>query len=80
MSWRALLELIADELGVEAARRVESRARSELAGVRITITVRPPLDPREVESIAPGRPRDAARALGVHPSTVYRALRRPLVR
>lgn len=80
MSWGALLALIADELGPEAAARIDDRARAEMGGVRLTITLRPRLDPRVADEIAPGRPRDAARMLGVHPATVYRALRRPLVR
>lgn len=80
MSWRLLLDLIADELGPSAAQRIEARARRDMAGVRLTISLRSPLDPREVEALAPGRPREAAKLLGVHPSTAYRALRRPLVR
>lgn len=75
-----LLELIAEELGPVAAQRVESRALRDMAGVRLTISLRSPLDAREIETVAPGRPREAAKLLGVHPSTVYRALRRPLVR
>jgi DNA invertase Pin-like site-specific DNA recombinase len=78
MSWGALLALIADELGPAAAKRVEARARAEMAGVRLTITGR--INQQIAEAAAPGRPREAAKALGVHPTTVYRALRRPIVR
>ena len=81
MSWRQLLELIADELGPQAARQVEVRARVEMQGVRVTISARQVLTPEVVEAVAPGRPREAAKQLGVHPSTAYRALRRsPLIR
>lgn len=77
MSWAALLELIADELGREAAARVQERARVELAGVRLTISQRIHITPEMIDAVAPGRPKDAARELGVHPVTVYRALKRP---
>jgi hypothetical protein len=80
MSWSALLDLIAAELGTAAAQRVEERARRELPGVRITVCRRPILTRDAVEDVAPGHPREAAKALGVHPSTAYRALRRPMVR
>lgn len=80
MSWSALLDLIAAELGSAAAVRIEERARRELPGVRVTINRRPVLRHEDVEDAAPGKPREAAKVLGVHPSTAYRALRRPMVR
>lgn len=80
MSWAALMRLIADEAGPELAARIARRAQRELGGVRLTVCVRAPLDPATIDAVAPGRPREAAAALGVHQSTVYRALRRPLVR
>lgn len=81
MSWALLINLIADELGTDAAARIEARARHELGGVRITVCARQGLTREQVDSAAPGRPQEAARVLGVHPVTVYRLLRRgPLVR
>ena len=41
MSWNALLELLAAEVGQDAALRFERRARMELGGVRVTVGVRP---------------------------------------
>ena len=76
MSWDVLLELIADELGDDSARRIEERARLELGGMRITISKRRVITRAEIEKIAPGKPLKAAAVLGVHHSTVYRALNR----
>lgn len=80
MSWHDLLELIAAEVGKDAAAKIEARARLEMGGMRITINVKPVVTSAVVEAIAPGRPRVAAKVLGVHPTTVYRALRRPIIR
>lgn len=76
MSWRALLELIAEEVGREAAGRIEDRARAEFGGTRITIAKRQAVTVQHIDAVAPGRPKEAARALGVHVSTIYRGLRR----
>jgi hypothetical protein len=76
MSWKSLLDLIADEIGMDAARRIEQRARLELGGVRITVSVRPWVWPQLIDETDPGRPRRAAKKLGIHPATAYRMLRR----
>jgi hypothetical protein len=55
---------------------VEARARVEMAGVRLTITQRVHITSEMVDSLAPGHPKQAAEALGVHPTTIYRALKR----
>ena len=71
MSWQALLALIAEELGQEAADRIEVRARQELGGVRLTIATRVVVTP---DKIAGQKPQEAAKRLKIHPSTVYRRL------
>jgi len=71
MSWSTLLELIAEEAGMEIARRVEERARYELGGVRITVSVKPWVTPEQIEDIAPGKPKQAAKRLGISPSKAY---------
>lgn len=76
MSWDALLCLIADEVGSEAAARIEERARIELGGLRITIAKRRTITVETIDAVAPGRPKEAAKALGVHPRTIYRVLQR----
>lgn len=76
MSWQLLVDLIADEVGADAALRIEDRARIELGGLRITIAKRKPITVETIDSIAPGRPKEAAKALGVHPRTIYRVLQR----
>lgn len=81
MSWALLLDLIAEEAGIDAAARVERRALSRLRGVRITVGARRPLKADDIERVAPGRPREAARKLGISPSSAYRLLgNKPLVR
>lgn len=76
MSWNALLELLAAEVGQDAALRFERRARMELGGVRVTVGVRPWLPADLIDAAAPGRPREAARKLGISPQTAYQRLRR----
>lgn len=76
MSWPALLDLIADEVGREVATRIERRAREEFGGLRITIAKRPVITPTDIDAAAPGRPKEAAKLLGVHHSTIYRTLQR----
>jgi transcriptional regulator of acetoin/glycerol metabolism len=76
VSWSGILDLIAAELGPIAAARIEQLVRDRYAGERIYITARRPVDPADIAAAAPGRPREAARRLGIHPSTAYRALRR----
>lgn len=76
MSWAALLEIIKDECGNDLALRIEQRARSELGGVRLTVSVRPVITREIVSEAAPGDPQKAARKLGIHRATAYRALKR----
>ncbi len=76
MTWAALLELIADEVGHEAAARIESKARQVMPGERLTITKRQVLTRQIVDQVAPGKPLLAAKKLNVHRSTVYRAIQR----
>jgi len=76
MSWAALLDLIRAEAGEDLADRIEARCRRELAGVRITVCARIPLNGQDVHAVAPGRPQEAAKILGVQVSTVYRAIHR----
>lgn len=76
MSWQALLDLIATEVGREAAARIEQRARETMGGERLTISKRRILTVQLIVETAPGKPAEAAKALGVHPSTIYRRLSR----
>lgn len=76
MSWTELMGIIRDEAGEELADRLEARFRRELAGVRLTVCARAKLTADEVDKVAPGDPKKAARKLGVHFTTVYRALNR----
>ena len=81
MSWGAVLGIIADTEGAEVARRIDGAVRAELRGVRLTIPARDPVTVEQINAVAPGKPKQAAAALGVHQSTVYRVLqRRRLVR
>ena len=75
MSWAAVLEVIAEELGPDLAAAVDRAVRSRLRGLRLTIPTRRPLTPETVHQAAPHRPRLAAKALDIHPSTAYRILR-----
>jgi hypothetical protein len=76
MNWALLLELIADELGPEAAIRVDGRARAELAGLRLQILPRPVLTPDHLALTNQARPKEAAKWLGAHVSTIYRRRQR----
>lgn len=80
MSWEALILLIADEVGKDAASRIEDRARHELGGQRITIRKTKIVNTKVIDSVAAGKPKEAAQKLGVHISTVYRALNKPFIR
>ena len=79
MSWAALLKIIRDEAGDDCADRIEARARRDLAGMRVTVCAREALTADQVHAAAPGRPQEAARILGVHVVTAYRALHRARV-
>jgi len=74
MTWEALLQIIESEAGEECADRIAQRARQELPGVRITIKKYPTITAKLVDSVAPGKPKEAAKRLGVHQSTIYRVL------
>lgn len=76
MSWAAILAIIEQEAGEELCAKIKDRVLKEYAGARITITSRIEVDIKQAEKVAPGNPREIARALGVHPSTVYRAIKR----
>lgn len=76
MSWAAIIEMIAQEVGAEAADRIEARARLEFGGMRVTVAKRQSITVSQIDQIAPGKPKEAARALGVHPRTIYRVLQR----
>jgi hypothetical protein len=81
MSWQALIDIIVEEAGTDMAAKIIKRARLELGGLRITINKRATITAAMVDEVAPGKPKEAARHLGVHPATVYRALhRKPLIR
>jgi hypothetical protein len=80
MCWADLIALIEEEAGAEVAARIEDRARVELGGLRVTIHKRKALTVHDIDRVAPGRPKEAARRLNVSIATVYRALRRPMVR
>lgn len=80
MSWQALLALIAEEVGDELAARIEERARTEMPAARIFICKRKVITPARAERAAPGKPKEAAKKLGVHYSTIYRALKKPIIR
>lgn len=74
MTWQALMRIVADVGGPGVAATVCERAKLELQGVRVTVGARAPISRAAVDAVAPGRPREAARALGVSVRTVYRAL------
>ena len=79
MSWPELLAVLVEAVGQASADRVASLLRARLGGCRVTIPRKRRVTCEEVEQAAPGKPQEAARRLGVHPSTVYRLLkRRPL--
>ena len=74
MSWTDLVVLITDEVGDDAAARIEERARREMGGTRLTISRKPVVTNAKIDRAGPGKPRQAAKRIGVHYSTVYRRL------
>jgi transcriptional regulator of acetoin/glycerol metabolism len=79
MSWPALLALIADELGADAAQRIKTRAEKELLGERFVISrkAQPTPKPDQIRAALAAhgwRVREAAAELQVHPSTIYRMI------
>lgn len=73
MSWAEILVLIAEEVGPDAAIRIEERARLAFGGTRVTVSIK-----KTDLALKPTRkhekPQEAAKRLGVHRSTVYRRL------
>ena len=80
MTWVALVELIAQEVGEDVAARIEDRARAELGGERITILKRKIITQQRIDAAAAGKPKEAAKKLGVHYSTIYRTINRRTIR
>ena len=80
MSWSDVLAILRAECGDDQADRIAKRLYREFGGCRLTVPKRQPIDREMIDAAAPGRPRDAARKLGVHHTTVYRVLRRRVVR
>jgi hypothetical protein len=76
MSWSALMEIISREAGSDLAKVIDRLARAELGGARIYVPARALITAQAAHEAAPFHPREAARVLQVHPTTVYRALRR----
>lgn len=74
MSWAEIVELIVEEAGDKISRRIEERIRREHGGLRVTISKRPIITMEMIEKVAPGKPSDAARKLGVSRATVYRRI------
>jgi len=79
MSWQALVDIITQEAGADMAARIVKRAKLELGGLRITVGKRAVITAEMVDEVAPGKPREAAKHLGVHPATVYRALQKRIL-
>lgn len=79
MSWPTLLAILTDLAGPEIAAEFDVRARYELQGERVTVGARQAVTAEEAEAAAPGRVAEAAKRLGVHRTTVYRALKRGTV-
>ena len=79
MSWLDFLSMVEEEAGRDVAARIEERASIEFGGLTLYVRSTRKLTRTEVESIAPGRPKEAARKLGIHPATAYRIMRRERV-
>jgi transcriptional regulator of acetoin/glycerol metabolism len=80
MTWPAILDLIAQEAGAEVAARIEERVRYEYGGMAVYIRRTQEITRHDLDAAAPGRPKEAARKLGIHPATAYRILRQPIIR
>ena len=79
MSWETFLSLIAGKYGEQTASEIEDLARTYMPGERITIRKTKLITPELIDKVAPGKPREAAKKLGVHYTTIYRALNRPRI-
>lgn len=76
MTWVAVLELIAEEAGQDAALRIEERVRDEFGGLNLYIRRSRTVTRNDLDAVAPGRPKEAAQKLGISASTAYRILQR----
>ena len=78
MNWPRLLEIIEEEAGKDACCKIEKRARLEMGGKRIMVYSQRQrtVTGQDVHDAAPGRPRIAAKKLGIHEDTAYRKLRK----
>ena len=76
MSWSAVIEVLREELSVTGAALVDRVIRHHFGGDRIYIPSRPIITPDDAYEAAPNEPQRAARVLEVHPTTIYRLLRR----
>lgn len=80
--WHDLIAIIRSEAGPEVAGRIETEVRFRLGGARLTIPAvgrAPPVTEDAIRQALASHKwhvADAARALGVHHSTVYRVLSR----
>jgi hypothetical protein len=79
MSWAAVMDIIAAEAGADVAARIEDRVRREVGAGTIYLRARVAITKTEVEEAAPGKPREAARKLGIHPATAYRVLKKTVL-
>jgi hypothetical protein len=75
MSWSALIECLERRLGPKVAALVDEAAREEFGGDRLYVPSRRTITPDLAHEAAPNRPREAARILDVHLTTIYRLLR-----
>jgi hypothetical protein len=76
MSWADLIEVLREELSATGAELVDRVIRQQFGGDRIYIPSRPVITPDDAYRAAPNEPQRAARVLDVHPTTIYRLLRR----
>ncbi len=78
MNWPRLLEIIEEESGKEACLKIEKRARLEMGGKRIMVYSQRQrtVTGQDVHDAAPGRPRIAAKKLGINEVTAYRKLKK----
>ena len=80
MTWRALVSIIAEEAGEDAASRIEDRARELFGGKQLFVRKKKIINVKRIDSAASGKPKEAAKKLDVHYSTVYRVLNRRIIR
>jgi transcriptional regulator of acetoin/glycerol metabolism len=76
MKWSDVIDLISEEVGSDVACKIEEVVRRRFPGERITINKHPIVTAEIIHKTAPGKPRIAAKKLGIHQSTAYRVLNR----